>query len=241
MTVVQMQRAWFGDHTALEAGHGFIQWLFPIHEKGLNWKAKPLQRHEAAAIAASPRARRAIIRSLIMMCDFFGVEYRLATRAASARELDDAARAGSIRAPVRCVRAANWAERSAFLNKSTHNYLRITRILKCLSEVGLAALKFAFASRLVTEAFAAPSGGCRAEREPPPLCNAQSSAELYWIPAFRSSAARRALDELRERLRSGGGAAAEMLAVTEGCSAFARAQRQPDGASDALSSPGDEA
>ena len=31
----------------LEREHGFIQWLFPIREAGLNLQAQPLQLHEA--------------------------------------------------------------------------------------------------------------------------------------------------------------------------------------------------
>lgn len=221
-TVSEMHRDWFGDYDALEAGHGFIQWLFPIHEKGLNWRAKPLQRHEATAIAASPRARRSILASLIMMLDFFGLAMTVRGVAASPLLLDAAAVGGrTILSPVRCVRGYNWKARFEFLNYSSHNYLRITRILKCLGECGLGALKMAICARLVEESFR-PSAGSDAT---PTLVRAQDSAEFYWIEAFRNPSERRALHELRERLACGG-ACSELLAVSEGCSRFARAQRQ---------------
>ncbi|CAG0898201.1 unnamed protein product, partial [Cyprideis torosa] len=31
----------------LERQHGFVQWLFPVRETGLNLQAQPLQLHEA--------------------------------------------------------------------------------------------------------------------------------------------------------------------------------------------------
>ena len=37
---------WKKDYTRLEWHHGYIQWLFPIRERGLNWQAQELQSHE---------------------------------------------------------------------------------------------------------------------------------------------------------------------------------------------------
>jgi len=44
----------FLDGRRLEQHHGYIQWLFPLHEDGMNGAAQVLQRHEAAAMRASP-------------------------------------------------------------------------------------------------------------------------------------------------------------------------------------------
>ncbi len=38
---------WFGNYTLLEDHHGYIQWLFPIREQGMNFHAQELQLHEA--------------------------------------------------------------------------------------------------------------------------------------------------------------------------------------------------
>ena len=37
---------WKGNYEWLERHHGYIQWLFPIRERGLNWDAQELQPHE---------------------------------------------------------------------------------------------------------------------------------------------------------------------------------------------------
>jgi len=38
---------WWGDYRHLEWNHSYIQWLFPIRERGLNPHAQELQLHEA--------------------------------------------------------------------------------------------------------------------------------------------------------------------------------------------------
>ena len=38
---------WWGDYNHLEWNHSYIQWLFPIRERGLNMHAQELQLHEA--------------------------------------------------------------------------------------------------------------------------------------------------------------------------------------------------
>ena len=37
---------WWGNYDLLEAHHGYIQWLFPIREQGMNYQSQPLQKHE---------------------------------------------------------------------------------------------------------------------------------------------------------------------------------------------------
>ena len=41
---------WKGNYEWLERHHGYIQWLFPIRERGLNWQAQELQLHEIEVI-----------------------------------------------------------------------------------------------------------------------------------------------------------------------------------------------
>jgi hypothetical protein len=50
----EIHRTWAGDYRRLEQHHGYIQWLFPLHEDGVNMSAQVLQRHEAAAMRACP-------------------------------------------------------------------------------------------------------------------------------------------------------------------------------------------
>ena len=42
----EIHKEWKGDYDRLEWHHGYIQWLFPIRESGMNWHAQELQSHE---------------------------------------------------------------------------------------------------------------------------------------------------------------------------------------------------
>ncbi|XP_052217811.1 opioid growth factor receptor-like protein 1 isoform X2 [Dreissena polymorpha] len=126
---------WRGDYRKLESNHGYIQWLFPILEGGgVNRFAQPLQEHEALAIKSNEAMRMRVQQAYQMMLDFYGMEL--------AR--DD----GSIR---RCK--ANWKDRYAHLNRSRHNYLRITRIIKSLGLLGYEHFQLPWVKFLIEEAF----------------------------------------------------------------------------------------
>jgi hypothetical protein len=101
----------------LERRHGYIQWLFPIHEQGVNSEAQILQRHEAEAIRDDPALIARVKRSYELMLGFYGAQ------------VEDWSR-GTLR------RTSNYKDRFRNLDQRMHNYLRITRILKFLGEVG---------------------------------------------------------------------------------------------------------
>eukprot|EP01096_Ripella_sp_DP13-Kostka_P011294 TRINITY_DN4530_c0_g1_i1.p1 TRINITY_DN4530_c0_g1~~TRINITY_DN4530_c0_g1_i1.p1 ORF type:complete len:217 (+),score=88.75 TRINITY_DN4530_c0_g1_i1:316-966(+) len=111
---------WRGDYNKLEQHHNYIQWLFPLREMGVNLMAEPLTNEEAHAIRNDPVLIARAIKSLEMMLDFYGMS------------LTD----NPITGP-RVSRAPNWLSRYDHLDRSQHNYLRITRILKFLADVGL--------------------------------------------------------------------------------------------------------
>lgn len=121
-TVDVIHEEWAGRYEHLEVCHNYIQWLFPIQEPGLNPSAQVLMRHEKAAMCADPEIQTRVLRSFTMMLNFYGM--RLAD-----------SRRGIV------VRAARNAQRYQNLNTSSHNYLRITRILKHLGEMGHEHLK----------------------------------------------------------------------------------------------------
>ena len=123
--IEEIHEEWAHDYGGLERRHGYIQWLFPIHEMGVNSDAQVLQRHEAASMMSDPLVMRRIRRSYEMMLGFYGAE------------LEDWS-TGLLR------RAPNYKERFRNLDSRSHNYLRITRILKFLGEVGLERLKLPF-------------------------------------------------------------------------------------------------
>lgn len=51
----------------LEYHHGYIQWLFPLQEKGMNWSADPLQKHEIELIKQDKQALERILKSYKLM------------------------------------------------------------------------------------------------------------------------------------------------------------------------------
>ena len=151
----------------MEDHHGYIQWLFPIHEQGLNFSAQKLMRHEAKAIRENDQLRARIIKSYELMLDFYGMV------------LEDK-KTGKI------SRSKNFRPRYDNLNNCFHNYLRITRILKCLGEVGLEHYKLPFLLHVGTEILVHNE-----------LTNAKDSLIRYWAPTLRKEEER---DEMEKRI-----------------------------------------
>lgn len=103
----------------LEGTHDFIQWLFPLPEaSGANPAAPRLSQADRDAFAADAALRDELRRSLDVMLRFYGLE-----------------RTGSADEP-QVARGANWRERSGDWLARTHNFLRITRILRSLALLG---------------------------------------------------------------------------------------------------------
>ncbi|XP_033638852.1 opioid growth factor receptor-like protein 1 [Asterias rubens] len=147
---------WFGNYWFLESRHDYIQRVFPIREKSIfNHRAQELQLHEAKKIREDPAARQRVLMSYRMMLDFWGMH------------LEDES-TGVI------VRGENWQERFEHLNRSSHNYQRITRMLKSLGELGFEHLKSPFLTFILYEVFLSKT-----------LINASGSCLDYWIHLLR--------------------------------------------------------
>ena len=71
-------------------------------------------------------------------------------------------------------RAAHWSERFNHLNGSMHNYLRITRILKCLGEFKYEHLKYPFIRFVLHEAIVEKT-----------LFRVVDSCMNYWVEVLR--------------------------------------------------------
>eukprot|EP00300_Choanocystis_sp_HF-7_P026288 c2921_g1_i2.p1 GENE.c2921_g1_i2~~c2921_g1_i2.p1 ORF type:complete len:179 (-),score=30.68 c2921_g1_i2:116-652(-) len=83
-------------------------------------------------------------------------------------------------------RTANFTPRYYNLVTYRHNFLRITRILKCLGEVGLERLKYPWLKFFVDEVVSGQ------------LTETLQSLQFYWIPMLRDEARRaQLLDELK--------------------------------------------
>ncbi|KAG2372655.1 hypothetical protein C9374_013663 [Naegleria lovaniensis] len=165
---------WFGDFDLLEEHHGYIQYLFPIRLQGLNGSSQPLTKNEATLMRGDPTIKARIIKSYRLMLDFYGLV------------LEDEVSGKISRNPVTCKR------RYSHLNNSFHNYLRITRILKCLGVTGFEHYKPHFLNHMVVEMFKYNN-----------LINARDSCIKFWLPTLRRSQDLKYFDQLIEELSNG--------------------------------------
>ena len=173
-TIDNIHKKWRGQYDRLEIHHGYIQWLFPIREDGMNMSAQELQKHEADAIAADPTLQGKIMESFSLMLDFYGFELVDYTT-------------GAVR------RADHWRSRFINLVNHPHNFLRITRILKCLGEVGLEQQKLSFLQALIDEA----TTGSR------PLADCGRSLRDYWIETVKDDNIRaRMMADFKEKMKA---------------------------------------
>ncbi len=62
-----IHKNWLGEYRHLEYHDGYIQWLFPLQENGLNGSAEPLQKHEIELIKKDPKALKRIVLSYKLM------------------------------------------------------------------------------------------------------------------------------------------------------------------------------
>ncbi|XP_028324745.1 opioid growth factor receptor-like protein 1 [Gouania willdenowi] len=153
---------WRGDYEKLEHNHTYIQWLFPLREQGLNFYAHELTQDEIKEFQNTREAKRRFLAAYSLMLDFYGVKL-----------LD---KSGGV------ARAPNWLERFQHLNESHHNYLRITRILKSLGELGYEAFKAPLVHLFLEESL------CHGT-----LPNMQHSILEYYVYTIRQPATRRRL------------------------------------------------
>eukprot|EP00066_Takifugu_rubripes_P012220 XP_011601486.1 PREDICTED: opioid growth factor receptor-like protein 1 [Takifugu rubripes] len=142
--------------------HTYIQWLFPLREQGLNFYAHELTQDEIKEFQSTREAKRRFLVAYSLMLDFYGVKL-----------LD---KSGNV------ARAPNWQERFRHLNESQHNYLRITRILKSLGELGYESFKAPLVRLFLEESL------CHST-----LPNMQHSILEYFVYTIRLPATRRRL------------------------------------------------
>src|SRR6266496_3844408 len=65
---------WWDDYERLEEDHGYIQWIFPLREKGANPLADPLTEEEIRLIKLSETAMWSIKTSYQLMLGFYGIK-----------------------------------------------------------------------------------------------------------------------------------------------------------------------
>lgn len=133
----------------LEGRHDYIQWLFPLRERGVNFSAPQLTSEDAAAIRKDGEAMANVLRGFRMMLRFFGTQLTLWP--------DSPRRSAAAAGPTMTAELRRTPDQEEFLwcyanlRRSSHNYLRISRILQFLGEVGLEKLKLAWLRFLLHE------------------------------------------------------------------------------------------
>ncbi|BGP49203.1 hypothetical protein JCM10450v2_005086 [Rhodotorula kratochvilovae] len=189
-TCEELQAELRGNWDELEHRHDFVQWLFPIREQGVNWEAQPLEIHEVEALKADPAAMSRLLQSYRLMLSFYGL--RLVSPMTGELALAD-----EVPAPAH----GSFLRRFANLERNMHNFLRVTRILKCLGEFGLTQHPpslLLFLLHLQSRS-SAPLGG--------PFLTSSSlvrSFDGYWRWCVRDDADRAFVVQKSEEVRKGG-------------------------------------
>lgn len=175
-TIEEIHERWFGEYAKLEYKHGYIQWLFPIREYGMNYESQPLQTHEIRAMKADPTIIARIIESYKLMLDFYGMRLVSVDTGLVARVLPP----------------KNYEVHYRNLVRSSHNNLRISRILKCLSELGLERLNAGFLLHVLSEQSEANELNSRGIR---------GSMDRWWANCLRNEQERSWIGDLIRRVR----------------------------------------
>ncbi len=125
----RLEDIWAWDDDLLEMIHNYIQVLFPLREQSLfSYHAPLLDDAVVAAFHADDRLRANLTTSFERMLRFYGFR------------LDESGKV--LRADNFVIRSRNW------ISSFNHNYRRITRILNCLTTLGLEEQPRAFLDAL---------------------------------------------------------------------------------------------
>lgn len=117
-----IQEIWAWDFEELECAHDYIQWLFPLSEKSaFNLDAPVVNEGIVQEFQRDPGLRQNLLRSLTVMLRFYGLQRHESTEGKRVISKSE----------DYPTRKREW------VCKFDHNYLRITRILKCLMIFGL--------------------------------------------------------------------------------------------------------
>jgi hypothetical protein len=115
-----IEDVWSWDYEALELVHDFIQWLFPLKEPSrFNPEAPVLDDETIQVFVNTSELRVRLLKSLAVMLSFYGLKLEATN-------------------PPEIRRSAEFNQRKhIWLLPGNHNYLRITRILTSLTQLGL--------------------------------------------------------------------------------------------------------
>ena len=129
----------FRDYAFLEETHNYIQWLFPIKTPSTAVSTDSVLKDEEIELLKSDEDTRTnIFKSLQTMIHFYG-----GTLIENPADPFSAAAGGSDYSPYDITFHSEAKERLENLNIKTHNYKRISRILKHLKFIGQPELQYA--------------------------------------------------------------------------------------------------
>ncbi|WVW81758.1 hypothetical protein I302_103754 [Kwoniella bestiolae CBS 10118] len=170
----EWMKSYENDMVELEMSHGYVQWFFPIRERGVNPLAQPLTIDEIEKMQGDEVVLGRLLRSYKMMLLFYGINFNDGKLSLS----------------------PTHKERFANLTSNSHNLLRITRILKYLSEFPIlqphaASLVLFFTAAHSTGLLNFQEGSIRGD-----------SLDWWWSNCFRDEGERRGV---REIVRGRGG------------------------------------
>ena len=117
-----IQEMWTWNFEKLECVHNYIQWLFPLSERSaFNRDAPIVDEKVIQAFQSNPHLRQNLLRSFTVMLKFYGLQRQ---------ECNDG--------KIVVSQSEDYPNRKReWVCILDHNYLRITRILKCLMTFGL--------------------------------------------------------------------------------------------------------
>ncbi|BGP25546.1 opioid growth factor receptor-like protein [Rhodotorula toruloides] len=181
----ELQEELRGNWDELEGRHDFVQWFFPIREQGVNWDAQPLELHEFEGIKSDPAAMSRFLESYRIMLAFYGLTL-----------VNPETGEVALRDEVPAPHPSSYLRRLRNLEERSHNWLRVTRILKCLEEFGLTPHAPSLLLFLLT--LQSPPHSLLTS---PALCRSMDS---YWRWCIRSDEDREFVSGVVERIRQGG-------------------------------------
>jgi hypothetical protein len=129
-----IEAIWQWNDGQLEFEHTYIQWLFPLVERSKSEPDSPiLKDSDIEGFNGSDELKTKLAKSLELMLRFYG--FRLVHKPNIEKPIIEPSEKFD-------ERAMRW------LNSNNHNYLRITRILKSLTLLGLSAEALEFFAAL---------------------------------------------------------------------------------------------
>lgn len=165
---------WIGDWVLLETHHGWVQWLFPLAEpSGANPDAPVLSEPERRIMSDDQMVRNRFMRAYALILDFWGIRVRDWAKGTVCR-LDE----------------EHAAERLHNLDRSSHNHLRVSRVLKCLPLLGFAHFQEPLLEFLIREIYDRPRA----------LESCALACTEYWLPTVVNDRQRRWLTRLVRKL-----------------------------------------